>query len=363
MAAEFSFWHGRRVFLTGHTGFKGAWMSLVLSELGAEVYGFALPSPDPAGLFLVTSLAECLHHQIGDVRDLRALQSAVAEARPSIVVHMAAQAVVRTSYQDPVGTYATNIMGTVHILEAVRHTPGVDGVVVVTSDKCYENTNAPRAYRETDRLGGHDPYSSSKGAAELVTDAFRKSFFAPGKSSVVASARAGNVVGGGDWANDRLVPDAMRAFTEGRVLRIRNPGAVRPWQHVLDAIFAYLTLAERSVTVGDAFGEGWNFGPGAASEVPVGQIINRIVHMWGGNARWEMDTAEHMHESDGLRLDCSKAERRLGWRPTLGLEESLRMTVEWYKAQSAGEDMRELTLRQIRGFLDRRALLTRSEIA
>ncbi|HEX2255271.1 MAG TPA: CDP-glucose 4,6-dehydratase [Afifellaceae bacterium] len=356
MVIEQTFWEGRRVFLTGHTGFKGAWMSLVLSRLGAEVYGYALPPDNAAGLFEAAGVANDMHHRLGDVRDFSALRTAVAEARPSIVVHMAAQALVRPSYADPVGTYATNVMGTVHLLEAVRQTPGVEGVVVVTSDKCYENVGWVWGYREADRLGGHDPYSNSKGCAELVAEAYRRSFFSSGGACSVASARAGNVIGGGDWGLDRLVPDAMRAFTAGEVLRIRNPSAVRPWQHVLDPVLAYLLLAERLASADESMAEGWNFGPGPASEVPVRHIVENIIQLWGGSAQWEFDDDCHVHEAAYLKLDCTKAASRLGWRPVLDLANSLRLTVEWYRAQSSGADMRELTMRQIDLVLDRNEL-------
>jgi CDP-glucose 4,6-dehydratase len=341
------FWRGRRVFLTGHTGFKGAWASLILSWLKAEVYGFALAPEHESGLFQAAGVERDVHHRLGDVRDLAGLRSALEEARPSVVVHMAAQSLVRPSYAEPVATYATNVMGTVHLLEAVRQAPGVEAVVVVTSDKCYEIEDGARRHRETDRLGGRDPYSNSKGCAELVTSAYRRSFFTPPGAARVASVRAGNVIGGGDFARDRLVPDAMRAFMRDEPLRIRNPGAVRPWQHVIDPVLAYLTLAERLVLDGEAFAEEWNFGPAAESEVPVATVVESFIRAWGGGARWERDGCEHPHEAAYLRLDCSKASQRLGWRPLTDLDAAVRLTAEWYRALSEGADMRAVTLSQI----------------
>ena len=345
------FWHGRRVFLTGHTGFKGAWASLLLRGLGADVYGFALPPEDSATLFEVAGVAGDIHHTLGDVRDLPVLRNAIEAAGPSVIIHMAAQSLVRLSYAEPVITYATNVMGTVNLLEAVRQVRGIEAVVVVTSDKCYENTGSAKGYRESDPMGGRDPYSSSKGCAELVTDSYRRSFFAHAGAPVVASGRAGNVVGGGDWARDRLVPDAMRAFIEHQPLVIRNPAAVRPWQHVLDPVIAYLRLAERLVRDGSAYAEGWNFGPEAASEVPVSTIADRLVSLWGNNAHWLKVGGEHPHEAAELKLDCAKSAERLGWTPLLDLEQALQLTVDWYRSFAAKADVRAVTLRQIDGVL------------
>ncbi len=341
------FWRGRRVFLTGHTGFKGSWTSLLLASLGAEVYGYALAPESDRGLFVSGSVARSMRHLIGDVRDLETMSAAVSEARPEVVIHMAAQALVRQSYKDPVGTYATNVMGTVNLLEAVRRTPEVRAVVVVTSDKCYDNVGWTWPYREIDPLGGHDPYSNSKGCAELVTDSYRRSFFHSEDAALVASGRAGNVIGGGDWAIDRLVPDAVRAFVAGESVRVRNPHAVRPWQHVLDPILAYLELCERLVTDGPAFAEGWNFGPAEASMVPVSRVLDGMIRLWGGSARWDRDQGEHPHEASYLKLDCSKAHTRLGWRPLIDLDQALRLTVDWYRAFEAGADMRTITHDQI----------------
>lgn len=347
------FWSGRRVFLTGHTGFKGGWLSLLLRILGAKVYGLALPPTTPDGIFCTARVADDVRHTIGDIRDCAALTKAMRDADPEIVIHMAAQPLVRFSYAEPVETYATNVMGTVHLLEAVRSAPGVKAVLVVTSDKCYENVGWPWGYRETDHLGGHDPYSNSKGCAELVVSAYRRSFFQAAPGPAVGSGRAGNVIGGGDWAQDRLVPDAMRSFAARKPLVVRNPGAVRPWQHVLDPLLAYMVLAERLVCEGAAFAEAWNFGPAAASEVPVRTVVDGLVARWGEGASWKHDDqGDHPHEAGYLKLDCSKAHLRLGWRPLIPFDEALRLTVEWYGAFRAGSDMRQFSLAQIQEVLE-----------
>jgi CDP-glucose 4,6-dehydratase len=345
------FWAGRRVFLTGHTGFKGAWMSMLLRSLGAEVHGFALLPEHDAGLFVVGGVEKDVKHVVGDVRDLPALAKAVKDARPEVVIHMAAQSLVRLSYADPVRTFETNVMGTVNLLEAVRRCPDVRAVLVVTSDKCYENLDWAMAYRETDQLGGRDPYSSSKACAEIVTSAYRTSFFKQGPTAV-ATVRAGNVFGGGDWATDRLIPDAMRAFGSGKILSIRNPHSVRPWQHVFDVVLAYLELAQLLVSDGQAYAEAWNIGPSIDHEVPVSTIVNEVSRLWGGKAGWTQDTGQHPHESKFLRLDCSKAYARFGWRSRIKLEEGLELTVAWYRAAlERGADLRAFSLRQIGQFV------------
>jgi CDP-glucose 4,6-dehydratase len=346
------FWAGRRVFLTGHTGFKGAWMSLLLRSLGAEVCGFALPPEHDQGLFAVGRVEKDVRHIIGDVRDLPALARAVKDARPDVVIHMAAQSLVRLSYADPVRTFETNVMGTANLLEAVRHCPEVRAVLVVTSDKCYENLDWAMAYRETDQLGGRDPYSSSKACAEIVTSAYRTSFFAKSGQTAVATVRAGNVFGGGDWATDRLIPDAMRAFGDGKTLSIRNPHAVRPWQHVFDVVLAYLELAQLLVRDGQAYAEAWNIGPSIDHEVPVSVIVNHVTRRWGDKAGWAQDSGLHPHESKFLRLDCSKAYARFGWRSRISLEQGLDLTVAWYRAAHArGADLRAFSLRQLEQFV------------
>ena len=353
MVIDSNFWAGRRVLLTGHTGFKGAWTALLLASRGAEVYGFALPAADPNGIFEVARLREDVRHQEGDIRDSAAVRAVVAEAQPHIVLHMAAQALVRSSYDDPIGTYATNVMGTANLLDALRGVEPLEAVVIVTSDKCYDNVGSIWGYRETDHLGGHDPYSNSKACAELVADAYRRSFFHTPGSAAIATGRAGNVIGGGDFSVDRLLPDAVRAFSRGTPLKIRNPEAIRPWQHVLDPVLGYLRLAERLSQSGKRFAEAWNFGPASASEVPVRRIIDDVVALWGGAATWEHDIGEHVHEATLLKLDCSKAAARLGWRGLIGIEDSLRLTVDWYRAAHEGADMRAFSLAQISAVLDR----------
>jgi CDP-glucose 4,6-dehydratase len=347
-----AFWRGRRVFLTGHTGFKGAWMVLLLRSLGSEVAGFALPPDSDKGLFEVARLAADVDHRIGDIRNLSELDAAVAGTNPSIVIHMAAQSLVKTSYDEPIETYATNVMGTVHLLDIVRRSRDIEAVVVVTSDKCYENAGHPQSFRETDAMGGHDPYSSSKGCAELVTAAYRNSFFHALGSIQVASARAGNVIGGGDWARDRLVPDLMRAFTADDIAQIRFPSAIRPWQHVLDPLIGYLTLAQHLASGASGLAEGWNFGPGADSEVPVSTLVAQLAKHWGPGARWKIDEGEHVHEAAFLKLDCRKAQQRLGWRPLVGLDQALRMTSDWYRAMAEGKDMRDMSVRQVSSVVD-----------
>lgn len=350
-----SFWEGKRVFLTGHTGFKGGWLSLWLQQLGAEVTGYALLAPTEPSLFEVANVAQGMHSIIGDIRDGAALAKAMREAVPDIVIHMAAQPLVRRSYIDPVETYSTNVMGTVHLLEAVRQTPSVRAVVNVTSDKCYDNKEWVWGYRENEAMGGFDPYSNSKGCAELVTAAYRNSFFNPAKYNehhvALASARAGNVIGGGDWAEDRLIPDILRALGAGRPVVIRNPGAVRPWQHVLEPLSGYLLLAQRLYEEGVGYAEGWNFGPGDEDAKPVQWIVEHLTQQWGGGASWQLDEAEHPHEAHYLKLDCSKARMRLDWRPRWHLSHALEMIVAWQRAWLVRQDMRKVTLEQIRQFI------------
>jgi CDP-glucose 4,6-dehydratase len=347
-----SSWNGRRVLVTGHTGFKGSWLSLWLHALGAEVTGFALPPPTEPSLFEAARIGELIDHVEGDVRDFAALQRTVAAARPELIFHFAAQPLVRLSYAEPVETYATNVMGTVHLLEAARQVPGVDAVVCVTSDKCYENREWVWPYRESDPMGGHDPYSSSKGCAELVVSAYRQSYFSSG-GPALASVRAGNVIGGGDWAVDRLVPDLVRAFEAGVSPLIRSPDAIRPWQHVLEALGGYLMLAERLLAEdlqdnGRSFAEAWNFGPSDKDARPVSWIVERMRAAWGGGAgRALPDTGPRPHEAGMLRLDTSKARAALGWQPILPLDQALDWIVAWHKAVATGYDARAVTLAQI----------------
>jgi CDP-glucose 4,6-dehydratase len=353
VAVTLSFWKGRRVFLTGHTGFKGAWLSLWLAELGAKVSGYALaPATDP-NLFELGGVAEGLAaNTIADIRDLEALRHAMRAADPKIVIHMAAQPLVRDSYADPIGTYATNVMGTAHLLESVRSLPSVRAVVVVTTDKCYENNEWVWGYREVDRLGGRDPYSNSKACAELVTAAYRQSFFKGDDAApAIASARAGNVIGGGDWSKDRLVPDILRgSISPSGELRLRNPEAVRPWQHVLEPLSGYLLLAERLASGETGFDEGWNFGPYAGEERPVIEVAKAIVDSLGvGKVVVDRDPTAP-HEATLLQLDCSKARAKLGWAPKFQFERTITFTSSWYAAWLQGKDMKSFTRAQIREY-------------
>ena len=360
VAVNPTFWRNKRVLLTGHTGFKGSWLALWLHTLGAQVTGYALDAPTEPSLFALAEVARGIEHVQGDVRDLAHLQGVLARARAEVVIHMAAQSLVRRSYAQPVETYETNVLGTVNLLEAVRQTGGVRAVVVVTSDKCYENREWVWGYREHEPMGGHDPYSSSKGCAELVTAAYRNSFFTPpphdeqaaAERTCVASARAGNVIGGGDWAADRLVPDIMRAVLANEAVVIRNPDAVRPWQHVLDPLAGYLLLAEKlSGAAGARYAEGWNFGPAERDAQPVRWIVERVTKAWGADARWTLDAqATHPHEAHYLKLDCSKANLQLGWQPRWQIAEALDATVAWYKAYQAQQNVRDMTIAQINSY-------------
>lgn len=357
------FWLGKKVFLTGHTGFKGSWLSLWLQRLGADVTGYALGPPTIPSLFETASVASGMRSVTGDIRDLQHLNQAMEECKPEIVLHMAAQSLVRVSYEDPILTYQTNVMGTANVLEAVRKTGSVSAVLVITSDKCYENRNWCWGYRETDTLGGYDPYSSSKACAELAVSAYRKAFFEGGnrnnRTVAVASARAGNVIGGGDWAQDRLIPDTVRSFAQGRVLKVRNPQATRPWQHVLEPLRGYLMLAQSLYEEGAAFAGGWNFGPDPDDVRPVRWIVERIAATWGSPAVWEIDYGEHPQEAQTLQLDSSKAAQQLGWRPTLHLLDALSMTTKWYQYFLAGKSTREKCVEQISTYCaqaDRRVL-------
>ena len=347
MTANLDFWRGKRVFLTGHTGFKGSWLSLWLQSLGVQVHGLALEPPTSPNLFTVAQVATGMAcNTIGDIRDLTMVQKTMQATQPDIVIHMAAQPLVRLSYAEPVETYATNVMGTVHVLEAARTTPSVKAIVVVTTDKCYENKEWAWGYRENEPMGGHDPYSNSKGCAELVTSAYRNSFL-QSSGVAVASARAGNVIGGGDWAADRLVPDILRAFETNQPVTIRNPHATRPWQHVLEPLGGYLTLAEHLYTKGQAYAEGWNFGPKDDDAKPVQWIVEHMVSNWGKGASWQQDGGVHPHEANYLKLDISKAKARLSWEPRWPLATSLELITTWHQAYLANDDMKKLCLAQI----------------
>ena len=355
MEISSSFWQGKKVFLTGHTGFKGGWLSLWLQQLGAEVTGYALQPPTKPSLFGVANVAQGMKSVIGDIRDGQALANAMRDAAPSIVIHMAAQPLVRYSYLDPVETYSTNVMGTVHLLEAVRQSPSVRAVVNVTSDKCYDNKEWVWGYRENEPMGGYDPYSNSKGCAELVTAAYRSSFFNPKKYDehqvALASGRAGNVIGGGDWAEDRLIPDILSAISAGSPVVIRNPHAIRPWQHVLEPLSGYLLLAQHLYEQGITFAEGWNFGPREEDAKPVEWIVGQLTNLWGDGASWQLDPGNHPHEAHYLKLDCAKARSRLAWQPRWDLAHTLEIIVAWQRAYLKKADMRQITLNQISQYI------------
>jgi CDP-glucose 4,6-dehydratase len=344
-----SFWRARRVLVTGHNGFKGSWLCLWLQQMGAEVTGFSAAAPSDPCLFELAAVEGGMESLEGDIRDAPRVRSVIAEQRPEVVIHMAAQPLVRRSYADPVGTYETNVIGTVNVLDAVRHEDAVRVVINVTTDKVYADREWEWAYREDEPKGGRDPYSNSKACSELVTAAYRDSFFGPEQRVAVATARAGNVIGGGDWGADRLIPDIMRAATTGAELHIRNPGAVRPWQHILNPLSGYLRLAE-SLWESDEFADGWNFGPEERDARPVQSIIERLTELWGAPIPWTHDGGSHPYEALYLRLDSSKARVRLGWTPRWNLDQALSSIVDWYKAFQGGEDMHEVSLRQIREF-------------
>ncbi|MCG2720730.1 MAG: CDP-glucose 4,6-dehydratase [Thermodesulfovibrionales bacterium] len=346
-----TFWKGKRVLVTGHTGFKGSWLSLWLQTKGVNTIGYALPPPTKPSLFEIAHVSDGMKSITGDVRDLEHIKSVISEYSPEIVIHMAAQSLVRYSYDNPVETYSTNVMGTVNVLEAVRYSDVVRVVVNITSDKCYENREWHWGYRENEAMGGHDPYSSSKGCAELVTSAYQRSYFSGSSSSghcvSIATARAGNVVGGGDWAPDRLIPDIMNAIMENRSAMIRYPNAIRPWQHVLEPLRGYLYLAEMLWQQGRDFAGAWNFGPSDVDSRPVSWVADRLTNSWGDGASWESDSIQHPHEATYLKLDCSKAKSLLGWSPKLDLNTNLQWIAEWYRAYLQKKDMRRVTEAEI----------------
>jgi CDP-glucose 4,6-dehydratase len=351
-----SFWYEKKVFVTGHTGFKGSWICLWLQQLGAKVTGFSLKPHSFPNLFEVARVENNMNSYFGDIRDLNFLSIVMCQAEPEIVIHLAAQSLVRQSYSDPVETYSTNVMGTVNLFEAVRKTNSVRAVLNVTSDKCYENRNWLWGYRESEPLGGSDPYSSSKGCSELITSAYRHSFFNDSKNLehrvALATARAGNVIGGGDWSVDRLIPDTIRAIEKGESVCIRCPDATRPWQHVLEPISGYLNLSEKLYTNGTAFAEAFNFGPLDEDVKPVRWIVDALTQRWGEGANWKLDNTYHPYEAKYLKLDSSKTKNRLNLYPKLSIEEAIRYVVEWHKAYQQGADMQAITVSQINEFIN-----------
>lgn len=356
-----SFWQGKHVFLTGHTGFKGSWLTLWLASMGARVTGYALAPNTKPNLFDTLDLGKFLDRSyIADVRDFDLLRTAMYESNPDVLIHMAAQPLVRYSYYHPVETYATNVMGTVHVLEAARQIASLRATVVVTTDKCYENQERNTGYCETEPMGGYDPYSSSKGCAELITSAYRQSFFLVNNGSThqhaLASARAGNVIGGGDWSEDRLIPDAIKALEAHEPLIIRNPLAIRPWQHVLEPLSGYLVLAEKLYSKGNSYSSAWNFGPLDKDARSVQEVIDLLIAEWGSGALWQKDKAEQPHEAGLLKLDCTKAHQELGWHPKWGLETAILKIVEWQKAFQEKKDMRDFTLAQIQQYMAAKTL-------
>ena len=350
-----AFWSGRKVLVTGHTGFKGSWLCMWLDHLGADVVGYALEPPTQPSLFVAASVARCLQMSAhGDVRDLEPLSALIRSQQPDVIFHLAAQSVVRSSYDDPLETYSTNVLGTATLFQAIRGAGRRLSVVNVTTDKVYRNHEWIWGYRENDELGGRDPYSNSKACAELVTEAFRESYFPASALAqhgvALASARAGNVIGGGDWTRDQLIPDIIRAFTSGRPVQIRQPNSTRPWQHVLDCLSGYIMLAEKLSADGATYSTAWNFGPRSSDVKAVAWIADFLVRAWGGGASWAIDGGAHPHEARSLRLDSSNAMEVMGWTPRLDLPRALDWTAKWYKALNAGDSARELCLQQIKEY-------------
>ena len=341
------FWKNKKVYLTGHTGFKGSWMSLWLQEMGAVVKGFSLFPYTSPNLFEEAHVSEGMQSEIGDIRNLQLVTKSIVDFDPDILIHMAAQPLVRLSYSEPVETYATNVMGTIHVLEAARQCKNLKSIVAITTDKCYENKEWLWGYRENEPMGGHDPYSSSKGCCELLIASYRKSFFTTPNSPSLASVRAGNVIGGGDWSDDRLIPDILKAFEKAEPVIVRNPLSTRPWQHVLEPLSGYLVLAEELFNNGDHFAGGWNFGPKDEDCQSVEKILNTMIKTWGDGASWELDANNNPHEAGFLKLDCSKAAQQLKWVPKWTLEITLSSIVDWHKGWMNNADMKKQCLKEI----------------
>jgi CDP-glucose 4,6-dehydratase len=343
------FWQGKRVFVTGHTGFKGSWLSLWLFSLGAEVKGYALNPPTSPSLFNEAKISSIIDSQIGDIRDQNSLHESMVEFNPDILIHMAAQPLVRYSYKAPIETYEVNVIGTAKVLEVARSCAHLKAIVNITTDKCYENDGRSEGYKEEDAMGGYDPYSSSKGCAELVTSSYRRSFFQE-QGVGLASVRAGNVIGGGDWADDRLIPDILRSFEKNESVVIRNPKATRPWQHVLEPLSGYLILAQKMYHEQNNYAEGWNFGPRETDVKPVDWILNKMIGNWP-NSSWELDSSSNPHEAIFLQLDISKANSRLGWRPIWKLDHTLEKIIDWHQAWLNKEDMQAVCLSEIEVYM------------
>ena len=341
-----AFWRNKRVLLTGHTGFKGGWLALWLQKMQAQVFGLALAPATKPSLFELADIAEDMHSDFGDITDFARVQECFQQARPDIVIHMAAQALVRYAYQQPLQTYQTNVIGTLHVLECIRQSETVKAAVLVTTDKCYENREWGWPYRENDSLGGYDPYSSSKACMELLVASYRNSYFSREAATAIATVRAGNVIGGGDWSEDRLLPDLIKAVNSKQAIHVRSPNAVRPWQHVLEPLSGYLILAERLFLYGHDYAEAWNFGPGPEASKSVRWIIEQVAGIWP-DLDWQIDAQTHPHEANILKLDCSKARERLSWHGKWSLQDSLSRTLEWYQVQMTGINMKRFTLQQI----------------
>ena len=348
------FWNKKKILVTGHTGFKGSWLSLWLQKLNANVIGFSKSVPTNPSLFELANIENGMTSIIGNVCDYDKLEKTIKEYKPEIVIHMGAQAILRESYSNPIETYATNVMGTVNLLESIRKTNNVKVILNVTTDKCYEPNESSKGHLETDRLGGYDPYSNSKACSELVTSSFRNSFFNPKEHQKhgisLASCRAGNVIGGGDWGKDRLIPDIMKGILNNEIIKIRNPNSTRPWQHVLDLLNGYLTLVEKLWSSGSEFSEGWNFGPLEDDERPVKWIVEKLTGLWAKDIRWNIDNSVNPHEENYLRLNCTKANSRLNWMPKLNLEQGLEWVIEWYKQYEQNNGIRKITEQQIERF-------------
>jgi len=349
MGMKKNFWKNKKVLITGHTGFKGCWLSLWLQKNGAEVIGYSLPAPTNPSLFSISGLENLICSVTGDVRDLNKLKDVIKTHKPDIVFHMAAQPLVRLSYKNPIETLETNVIGTANLLEAVRASESVKVVVNITSDKCYENKEWEFGYKETDPMGGYDPYSCSKGCAELVTSAYRRSFFQESNIGI-ASARAGNVIGGGDWAEDRLIPDIFKSILSNQKLLIRNPKSIRPWQHVLEPLRGYLMLAEKLWDNPQEFSQGWNFGPNEQDTLQVIEIVNKISSMWDESFEYELNKEKTYHEANYLKLDCSLSKVKLGWKPLFAIDDSVKITIEWFKAYKNSENIYEFTINQINSY-------------